>query len=395
MVLGVTGSIAAYKAVILASTLTQAGALVDVIMTREAQELIRPLSFQAITHRPVATEMFQMLAETDIGHVSLGKSADVILIAPCTAHTLARLAHGLADDMLTTTYLASTAPVVIAPAMDSGMYEHPAVQANVETLKARGCVFVEPTEGYLASGLRGSGRLAEPTDILGVVRTTLGRDGDMTGWRVLVTAGGTEEPIDPVRFISNRSSGKMGYALAEAARDRGASVVLISAPTTLPVPIGVKLIPVMSAAEMAAAVTSSYATSDALIMAAAVADYRPVTAAEHKIKKSASTLTVELERTVDILGTTTQLEPGPVRVGFAAETQHLVEYAREKLVSKRLDLIAANDVSEPESGFGTDTNRITLVSASGDVNQLPLLSKRDGADAILDAVLAVRALRQD
>ncbi|HEX3247668.1 MAG TPA: bifunctional phosphopantothenoylcysteine decarboxylase/phosphopantothenate--cysteine ligase CoaBC, partial [Chloroflexota bacterium] len=250
IVLGVTGSIAAYKAVALASALTQAGALVDVIMTPEALELVRPLSFQAITHRPVSSELFHMLAETEIGHVSLGKTADAVIIAPCTANTLAKLSYGLADDMLTTTILATQAPLIIAPAMDAGMYEHQAVQENVARLKQRGCVVIDPEDGYLASGLRGSGRLPDQEAILATVRSVLGRSGDLAGVNVVVTAGGTEESIDPVRYISNRSSGKMGYALAEAARDRGARVTLIHAPTGLASPIRVTTVPVTTAEQM-------------------------------------------------------------------------------------------------------------------------------------------------
>lgn len=393
VVLGVTGSIAAYKAVALASALTQAKALVDVIMTRSAQELVRPLSFQAITHRTVSTEMFHMLAETEIGHVSLGKSADAMLIAPCTANMLAKLSYGLADDMVTTTVLASDAPLILAPAMDAGMYEHVAVQENVARLARRGCVIVAPESGYLASGLRGSGRLADQEVILGTLRQVLARGGDLAGLRVLVTAGGTEEAIDPVRFISNRSSGKMGYALAEAARDRGAEVTLIHAPTGLPAPVGVRMIPVVSAAQMHAAVCQEYGESDALIMAAAVADFRPRDPAVHKIKKGNAELSVEFEPTVDILADTARLGWHPIRVGFAAETTNLAEYAREKVRAKRLDLIVANDVSRSDSGFGADTNLVTLFPSNGEPQELPLLPKRDVADRVLDAVLKICAAR--
>ena len=394
IVLGVTGSIAAYKAVGLASALTQAGALADVVMTREALELVRPLSFQAITHRPVSFELFSMLAETEIGHVSLGKSADAVLIAPCTANTLAKLSYGLADDILTTTVLATEAPLIIAPAMDAGMYEHPAVQENVGRLKQRGVVFVEPQEGYLASGLRGSGRLADQETILGTLRATLGQSGDLAGAHVVVTAGGTEEPIDPVRYISNRSSGKMGYALVEAARDRGANVTLIHAPTGLLDPVGATCVAVTSAEDMYQAVKSSYRTADVLIMAAAVADFRPATAAGQKIKKRDAELTLELEPTVDILSATMRCEQYPIRVGFAAETTKLSEYAREKVRAKRLDLIVANDVSRADSGFGTDTNLVSIITASGEVIECPLMSKRDVADIVLDQVVAIRSGRR-
>ncbi|MFN0072408.1 MAG: bifunctional phosphopantothenoylcysteine decarboxylase/phosphopantothenate--cysteine ligase CoaBC [Chloroflexota bacterium] len=391
IVLGVTGSIAAYKAVALASSLTQAGALVDVIMTREALELIRPLSFQAITHRPVSSELFHMLAETEIGHVSLGKSADAVLIAPCTANTLAKLSYGLADDMLTTTVLATDAPLIIAPAMDAGMYEHSAVQENVARLQQRGCVIVSPQEGYLASGRLGSGRLADQETILGTLRMALGSRGDLAGVQVVVTAGGTEEPIDPVRFVTNRSSGKMGYALAEAARDRGARVTLIHAPTGLVSPVGVHLVPVVTAAQMYDSVRLHYGRADVLIMAAAVADFRPRVAAEQKIKKQAAELSILLEPTEDILMATAQGERHPVRVGFAAETTSLQAYARAKVEAKRLDFIVANDVSRADSGFGTDTNLVSFIFADGRVLEYPLLSKRDVADAILNQVVAIRS----
>jgi phosphopantothenoylcysteine decarboxylase / phosphopantothenate---cysteine ligase len=393
IVLGVTGSIAAYKAVALASALTQAGSLVDVIMTPEALELVRPLSFQAITHRPVSYDLFHMLAETEIGHVSLGKTADAVIIAPCTANTLAKLSHGLADDMLTTTILATHAQLIIAPAMDAGMYEHPAVQENVGRLKQRGCVIIDPEDGYLASGLRGPGRLADQETILATVRSVLGRSGDLAGANVVVTAGGTEEPIDPVRYISNRSSGKMGYAMAEAARDRGANVTLIHAPTGLASPIGVTTIPVATAEQMYRAVKSAYGTADVLIMAAAVADFRPLAAAEQKIKKRDGALNIDLEPTVDILKATLECDQRPIRVGFAAETTDLAAYAREKLTSKRLDLIVANDVSRSDSGFGVDTNLVTLIGVDGQLTECPLMSKRDVADLILDRVVAIRAER--
>jgi phosphopantothenoylcysteine decarboxylase/phosphopantothenate--cysteine ligase len=335
-----------------------------------------------------------MLAETEIGHVSLGKSADAILIAPCTANTLAKLSYGLADDMLTTTVLATEAPLIIAPAMDAGMYEHPAVRENVARLKQRGCVFVEPEEGYLASGLRGPGRLADQEKILGTLRAALGRSGDLAGARVVVTAGGTEEAIDPVRYISNRSSGKMGYALAEAARDRGANVTLIHAPTALVDPAGVRSIGVQSADGMYRAVKTVYDTADVLIMAAAVADFRPVSSAAQKIKKRDAELTLELEPTVDILGATMHCQRHPVRVGFAAETTNVAAYAREKVSAKKLDLIVANDVSRSDSGFGTETNLVSLITADGAIAEHPLMSKRDAADVIIDQVVAILAQRR-
>ncbi len=394
IVLGVTGSIAAFKAVSVASALTQAGALVDVVMTPEATELIRPLSFQALTQRPVSVEMFGMLNQTEISHVSLGHHADVVCIAPATAHTLAKLALGLADDLVTTTCLATRAPLVIAPAMDADMYDHPAVAANVTVLRERGAVVVEPGHGRMASGLVGQGRLAEPPVIVDTLRMVLARTGDLRGWRVVVTAGGTQEAIDPVRYVSNRSSGKMGYALAEAARDRGASVVLISTPTALTPPFGVEVRPVVSAADMHDAVMAVLPDADLLVMAAAVADYRPATVAEQKIKKRDDDLTLQLAKTTDILAATASLAGERlVRIGFAAESQDLVSNAADKLERKRLDLIVANDISRTDSGFGTDDNAVVLLNRTGGQRELPLLPKREVADLILDEALSIRQSR--
>jgi phosphopantothenoylcysteine decarboxylase/phosphopantothenate--cysteine ligase len=392
VVLGVSGSIAAYKAVMVASQLVQAGAVVDVVMTPAATELIRPLSFQAISHRPVSVEMFSMLAETEIGHVSLGKAADLILVAPATANTLAKLANGLADDMLSTTVLASTAPLVIAPAMDVDMYEHVAVQENVERLRARGAWIIEPGVGRMASGLIGRGRLAEPDTIVETVRRVLARTGDLAGLRIVVTAGGTREAIDPVRFISNHSSGKMGYAVARAARDRGADVTLISTVDGLAIPEGVARVGVDSAASMHRAVADALVGADVLVMAAAVADYRPASVAAQKIKKSGAAVKIELEPTTDILAATVGVgESGLIRVGFAAETNDMLENARSKLDRKGLHLIVANDVTEEGSGFGTDTNRVVLLHRDGRREDLPLLSKLDVAHEILTRALRYRA----
>src|SRR5216684_6615091 len=359
--LGVTGSIAAYKAVGLASALHQAGAIVDVAMTPDAQRFIQPLSFQAITHRPVFADLWAPGMETDIAHVTLGRESDLIVVAPATANTLAKLAHGLADDPVSVTVLAARCPVVVAPAMDAGMYTHAATAANVVLLKDRGVTFVEPEEGHLASGLVGLGRLAAPETILDIVRATLGRSGDLARKRVLVTAGGTVEAIDPVRYIGNHSSGKMGYAVAEAARDRGAEVVLVTTPTALRVPAGVEVIRVSSAEQMLAALTSQYARLDALIMAAAVADFKVLAQVDQKIKRGEHALELTLVPNPDLLATTASLaaDPRPVRVGFAAETQDLVEHAAEKLARKSLDLIVANDVSD--NVFGADSNQVTLL----------------------------------
>jgi phosphopantothenoylcysteine decarboxylase/phosphopantothenate--cysteine ligase len=387
--LGVTGSIAAYKAVGLASALHQAGAIVDVAMTPDAQRFIQPLSFQAITHRPVFADLWAPGMETDIAHVTLGRESDVIVVAPATANMLAKLAHGLADDPVSVTILAARCPVVVAPAMDAGMYTHPATAANVALLKDRGVSFVEPEEGHLASGLVGLGRLAAPETILDMVRATLGRSGDLAGKRVLVTAGGTVEAIDPVRYIGNHSSGKMGYAVAEAARDRGADVVLVSTPTALRVPAGVEVVHVSSAEQMLTALTSQYARLDALIMAAAVADFKVSAQAYQKIKRGEHALELSLVPNPDLLATTASLaaDPRPVRVGFAAETQDLVEHASEKLARKSLDLIVANDVSADV--FGADTNQVTLLWSDGRRQDLPRMPKTEVAERVLDAVAAL------
>ena len=386
IVLGVSASIAAYKAVYLASRLVQSGAVVDVVMTPEATELVRPLSFQAITHRPVAVEMFGLLAETEIGHVTLGQAADLVVVAPATANTIARLALGLADDMLVTTVLASRAPLIVAPAMESTMYQQAAVQEHLATLRSRGAVVVGPDTGRLASGLEGPGRMAEPEELVETAKLVLARRGDLAGRRLVVTAGPTQEPIDPVRFLSNRSSGKMGFAVAEAARDRGAEVVLVAGPTCLRPPLGARLVPVRTAAEMLDAVLREEPSADALIMSAAVADFRPAVAAEQKIKKTGEALALSLEPTVDILGALAERPRRGVRVGFAAETERLVERARQKLQQKRLDLIVANDVTVPGSGFGSEQNQAVLIARDGREEPLPLMPKIQLAHRILDEV---------
>src|SRR6202521_912375 len=318
--LGVTGSIAAHKAIGLASALHQAGAIVDVAMTPDAQRFLQPLSFQAITHRPVFADLWAPGMETDIAHVTLGQESDVIVVAPATANMLAKLAHGLADDPVSVTALAARCPIVVAPAMDAGMFSHPATVANLETLKARRVIVVEPETGHLASGLVGLGRLAAPETILDIVRTTLGASGDLAGRRVLVTAGGTREAIDPVRYIGNHSSGKMGYAIAEAARDRGAHVVLVATPTAIRAPAGLRVVHVNSAQEMLTALTELYSSHDALIMAAAVADFNVGAPADHKIKRGEHDLELRLAPNPDLLAATAMLwtDRHPVRVGFAA-----------------------------------------------------------------------------
>ncbi len=385
ILLGVTGSIAAYKAAGLASQLTQAGATVDVVMTREATQFITPLTFEALTHRHVVTDVMALLPDSQIGHVALARRADIFVIAPATAHTLAKLAHGLADDAVSATALDTRAPLVIVPAMETGMWEHAATQENVATLVARGAVIVEPGEGHLASGASGRGRLADVDDIVDTIRAVLGRGGDLTRRVIVVTAGGTQEPIDPVRVIANRSSGKMGFALAEAARDRGARVVLISGATALRIPRGIEFISAPSARDMRAAVLDAIPNADALVMAAAVADFRPARAAEQKIKKGTTeTLTLELMKNPDILqdvGAWKAQNRKILVVGFAAETQDLLANARTKLASKDLDLIVANPVP---SAFGSDMNQATLLERRGAVTELPPMAKEDLAEKILD-----------
>jgi phosphopantothenoylcysteine decarboxylase/phosphopantothenate--cysteine ligase len=393
VVLGVTGGIAAYKSADLASRLVQAGALADVVMTAAAIEFVRPLTFQALTHRPVALEMFALLQDTEIGHVSLGKRADLMIIAPATANTIAKLAHGLADNLLTTTALACRGPILLAPAMESGMWDNPVTLANMDGLRLRGFYVVGPESGRLASGGHGSGRMSEPATILDAARWVLGRRGPLAGKAVVVTAGGTREAIDPVRFVGNRSSGKMGFALAAAARDRGAAVTLIHGPVALEPPYGVSEVAVESCADMQHAVLESIGGADALIMAAAVADFRPQSSAPQKIKKQAESLALNLVRTPDILAAVAErrsAEGHPRAViGFAAETRDVLANAREKLARKKLDLIAANDVSAVDSGFEVDTNRVTLLDASGGMDTLPLMSKPAVAEKIMDRLAAM------
>ena len=384
--LGVTGSIACYKAVDLASKLTQAGALVDVIMTREACQFLTPLTFQSITHRPVVTDVFDPQSELSIDHVAIAERADAVIVAPATANTIAKIAHGFADDALTTTILATQAPLIVAPAMDAHMYDNAATQRNVSTLKDMGCVVAGPASGRLASGLIGKGRLLETPDLLGCLRQTLGRKGDLANRKIVVSAGGTQEPIDPVRVIANHSSGKMGYALAEAARDRGASVSIVSAPTALPDPFGVKIVNVQTALQMQAALRAECADADALIMAAAVADWRPSSAAEQKVKKGDSdTWEINLVKNPDIVAGITYERL--IKVGFAAESEDLLQNAASKLDGKGLHLIAANDITAEGSGFGVDTNRVILLDRNGGKEELPLMSKYDVGSTILDKVV--------
>ena len=386
VVLGVTGSIACYKAVDLASKLTQAGALVDTILSYGATQFVTPLAFRSITHRDVVTDTFDLNSQFANEHVALAQQADIIVVAPATVHCIAKLALGLADDPLTTTVIATTAPLLVAPAMDANMFDHPATQENLAKLRARGVTIAGPASGRLASGLMGMGRLLETPELLGHISATLGRNGDLAGRTIVVSAGGTQEPIDPVRVLTNNSSGKMGYALAEAARDRGANAILVTAPTNLPDPPLVKVMPIQTAQQMCDAVLSQLEGADALIMSAAVADYRPVAPAEQKIKKSSQELSLELTRTTDIL----EAAQGDfVKVGFSAETENLVANATDKLRRKSLDLIVANDITDPDSGFGRDTNRVVLIDRELRVEELPLMSKYEVSNRILDRIVTL------
>lgn len=387
IVLGVTGGIAAYKAVEIATSFVKLGAEVDVIMTEAAQQFVAPLTFQCLTQRPVVTDMFRLLADMRIGHVSLGERAEVVLIAPATANTIAKLAAGLADDMLSCTVLATKAPVVVAAAMNDVMYENSVTQENLARLKSRGFTIIEPEYGRLAEGKMGKGRLADSRLVVDVVRGVLGQTRDYAGRRVVVTAGGTQEPLDPVRFLTNRSSGRMGYSLAEAARDRGARVTLISGLSSLPRPGGVDFVSVRTAAEMLEQVIPACDGAQILIMAAAVADYRAADIAQHKLKKVEDEgLVLRLVKNPDILRLAAERYGPrglPVLVGFAAESDNLAAHARDKLVDKHIDLVVANDITAPGSGFGTETNQVVLVHKGGE-KELPLLPKYDVAMRVLD-----------
>ena len=389
IVLGVSGSIACYKAADIASKLMQAGALVDVVLTRAAQEFVTPLTFRSLTHRSVITDIFDTQSADPLEHVEVARRADTVVIAPATAHVMAKLAHGLADDALSTIVLATTAPVLVAPAMEHHMWTNAATQANVAALRERGVMFAGPNEGRLASGAVGSGRLVETADILEALGGILSQDQDLLGRHIVVSAGGTQEPIDPVRVVTNRSSGKQGYAFAEAARDRGARVTLVSA-AGLANPAGVSVVKVESARQMLAAVSDALRDdADALVMAAAVADWEPVAAAGQKMKKVAGQdiLTIDMKKTPDILAEVGAL-PG-IKVGFAAETEDLLNNARAKLEGKKLDMIVANDVSATDAGFGVDTNRVVILDKSGGQEELPLMSKREVADVVLNRVSAL------
>jgi len=385
ILLGVTGSIAAFKAADLASKLTKAGAEVDCVLTASAERFVGALTFRALTGRRAYVDADLWSDEGHILHVGLAQSAELIVIAPATADTLAKLVHGRADTLLTITTLAATCPMIVAPAMDAGMFEHPATQANMATLRERGVTIAGPVEGRMASGLSGLGRMTEPEEIIGSIRLVLGKGGPLAERKVVVTAGGTQEPLDPVRVLANRSSGKQGFALAQAALDRGAEVTLISAPSHEITPIGAVRIEVQTADEMSSAVLAAVEDSDVLIMAAAVADFRPQTVSEKKIKRAGGVPEVKLEPTDDILAQVSNQRPLVV-VGFAAESDDLIQNATGKLKDKQLDLIVANDITAGDAGFGAETNRVTLIGTEGDSEQLPLMAKSKVAEAVMDRI---------
>jgi len=406
ILVGICSGIASYKAVELVSRLQQANALVDVIMSERADEFVRPLTFSTLSHRPVYSDLWEPSGRAAETHIALAEEAEILVIVPATANTIAKLAHGVADNMLTAVAVATKAPLLLAPAMHQNMYTHQATQANLALLRERGAFIVEPEIGRLASGEVGMGRLPDTSILLGAINVVLGRNGDLAGRQVVVTAGGTQEPIDPVRYVGNRSSGKMGYALATEARDRGAHVILISGPVVLEVPYGVEVREVETAMQMRDAVNDAVVDADVLVMSAAVADFRPAEAATQKLKKSGSgsqeldeqdgfflrlvrnpDILEELADSVDKYTSNERSGRSLVRVGFAAETSDLVDYARAKLIAKRLDLLVANDVSRSDSGFGTETNKVHIFHANGAMEDLPVMPKTGVAAAIWDRIV--------
>jgi len=395
VVLGVTGCIGAYKACEVLRELQRRDVDVHVVMTRHATEFVTPMTFEALSRHPVFLDQFALGAEGDIRHISLADAAQLLLVAPATANVLGKFARGIADDALTTLYLATTAKVMVAPAMNVNMFDHPAVRENLDILRARGVAVVEPGSGYLACGWLGRGRLAEPEDIVAAAMAALGGAhpaGDLAGETVLVTAGPTVEDLDPVRFLSNRSSGRMGFALAEAARTRGARVILVAGPTSVEPPAGVDLVRVRAAEEMARAVSERGASATIVAMAAAVSDYRPAERASSKLKKTPGDGTLVLTRTPDILASLGQAKGARFLIGFAAETDRVLENARAKRTAKNVDLLVANDVSQPGRGFASEQNAAVLIDREGET-ELPLMSKRALADRIWDRVVALRARR--
>ncbi len=396
IVLGVTGGIAVYKAVDLVSRLRKAGCEVRVVMTEHAQQFVTPLTFKEISGNAVATSMWNANQEFNVEHIALANWADVFLVAPATANILAKMACGIADDLLSTTLLAAQAPIVVCPAMNTGMYQNPATQENIAKLQERGVTVMPPAVGHLACGTSGPGRLPEPQQIVEFMSAFFaGREGDLRGLRVLVTAAGTREPIDPVRYVGNRSSGKMGYAVAQMAAERGANVLLISGPSALAAPPNVRVVNVETTNEMLEACLAAYGDVDIVIKAAAVADYRPRDVADQKIKKKTDdALTVVMDKNPDILKTLGAKKERQVLVGFAAETQNLLANAREKVVKKNLDMIVANDVTAAGAGFNSDTNIVKFLFANGDVRELEQMPKVDVANRILDEAIRIRNERQ-
>ncbi len=390
IVLGVSGSIAAYKAIDLASKLTQAGALVDSVLSDSAQRFVSPLSFQTVTGRGAFADIWA--EDEHVRHVRLGETADLFIIAPATAHTIAKLAHGLADNLLCVTALAARCPLVLAPAMDGGMYENPATQHNLDILRERGMVIIEPAEGRMASGLIGKGRMIEPDELVGHIRLVLGKGAALTDRKIVVSAGPTQEPIDPIRYLSNRSSGLQGFALAQAAIDAGAEVTLVTGPTKLAYPVGARIRPVQTASEMCQSILTEVKEADVLFMAAAVADFRPKSPSKQKIKKLANTLemNIPLVSNPDILMAVKEQrhETGwpKITVGFAAETQNILEFGQDKMKRKGLDYIAINDVSNRAAGFAVETNRVTLLDSQGTVYEIPLQSKAKVAEKIVEYI---------
>lgn len=385
IVVGVTAGIAAYKAVDLVSRLYKAGAEVKVVMTRNATKFVSPLVFGEISKHKVAVEMFENVQDWNVEHIAYATWADAYVVAPATANMLAKMAHGIADDMLSTQLLATTAPVFVCPAMNSNMYAHPTVQENLSTLRGRGVHVLEPDSGLLACGVEGKGRLPDPQKIMDWVDFHLGKTELLEGKTVIVSAGGTQEAIDPVRYITNRSSGKMGYAVALKAAQAGAKTILVSAPTDLAVPIGVECIIVRSATEMKEAIDSHYDSADAVIMAAAVADYRVAEVADNKIKKQ-ETMTLELVKNPDILASLGERKQHQKLIGFAAETQDVITYGKEKVRKKNLDMLVANDVSKSNAGFDVDTNEVTFIYPDEQIVALPNMSKLDVAERIIQAL---------
>ena len=385
ILLGITGGIAAYKTANLASMLAKLHAEVHVIMTRNAQQFISPVVFEALTGNKVIDDVFDRDSGYHVAHIAMAQEADVVMIAPASANIIAKLANGIADDMLSTTMLAVTAPVMIVPAMNTKMYEHPATQANLEKLRAYGYRVIDPASGYLACGDTGKGKMPGEEELLEHLLLEAACDKDLSGKKVLITAGPTMEPIDPVRFITNHSTGKMGWALAKNAARRGAQVVLVSGPVHLPAPVSVKMIPVTTAQEMYEAVDAQFDNQDIVVMSAAVADYRPKHTESEKIKKQDAAAMLELERTKDILGSMSKRKNGQFLCGFSMETEHMLENSRAKLEKKNLDMIVANNLRMEGAGFGTDTNIITIITKDA-ANELPIMSKDEAAHAIFDQI---------